>query len=368
MSTTTSDISPQWLYTHLGDDFFEGARIVDLNSENIGEGQGFAGIVMRVRLEYDCETTAPSSLIVKLPTTDPTMRELLINHESFYREARFYRDLAPSLSVPIPRCYCAHIDETGEDYALILEDLGNIANEGAEFASVEEVMMVLRAVAPFHAQFWNDPVARSPWLIPITDSGDRETVLQRIVDGIGVIEVHLGPSCLLDCAREIERHFPKMPARFPVLKPFTVIHGDLHWNNAARLDSGICLYDWQVVSRGTPDMDITNLMLSSLSVDDLMAHQERCFQAYHEALLAAGVSKYKYKKFRKDCERAMMLNILKFVAILGSIDMNVPGGPELIDRVLTTLNLVAERTGALKFYKRLPVLFLMMRAMNLIYR
>lgn len=368
MSTATPDISPEWLYSHLGEAFFQPARISGLRCENIGEGQGFAGIVLRVRLEYDRDTCAPSSLIVKLPTIDPTMRELLINHESFYREARFYRDLAPSSAVQIPRCYCAHIDEGSEDYALILEDLGNIANEGAEFASVDEVIMVLRAVAPFHAQFWNDPVARSPWLVPITDSGDRETVLQRIVDGIGVIEAHLGPSCLLDCAREIQKHFPKMPKRFPVLKPFTVIHGDLHWNNAARLDDGICLYDWQVVSRGTPDMDITNLMLSSLSVDDLIAHQERCFEAYHEALLAAGVSKYKYKKFRKDCERAMMLNILKFVAILGSIDMNVPGGQELIGRVLTTLNLVAERTEALAFYKRLPILFLLMRAMNLIYR
>jgi hypothetical protein len=368
-SSTIPDITPEWLYRRLGRDFFAPAGIREINCTNIGEGQGFAGIVLRLGLVYDDATDAPSSMIVKLPSPDPEVRALMSQRDMLFREPRFYRDVIPSLTVRTPRSLHVHIDEPAEDYALVLEDLGDIANEPDRFATVEEVIRLLQAIAPLHAQFWNDPLALEPWLLPVTDNApDRAADVARISKGVSVIEEFLGESYLLECAREIERQFPKAPTKFPIVRPFTIIHGDFHGNNVAEVNGETYIYDWQVVSRGTPDADVTNLMLSSLSTDDFIAYQEQCYEEYHKALIAAGVSGYPYKKFRKSCTQAMMLNVLKFVVILGTIDFNVPNGQQLRNRVLNTLSAVAEQSDALKFFRRLPMLFMMMKVINLFSR
>lgn len=365
----TTLVTPDWLYQQLGRDYCAPAAIRGIACKNIGEGQGFAGIVLRVRIDYDRATDAPTSLIVKLPSPDPEVRALLTKRDMLFKEPRFYRDIVPGLNVRTPRARHVFMDETAGDYALILEDLGDIANAPDKFHSIDDVVSLLRAIAPFHAQFWNHPLALEPWMYPVLDNAvDRQADLQRISRGVQAIEQYFGESYLLDCAREIDRQFVKAPTKIPIMKPFTLIHGDYHFNNVANIGGEICIYDWQIVSRGTPDLDVTNLMLTSLSTDDFVAGQERCYGEYHRALVEAGVSGYKYKKFRKNCDQSMMMNIIKYVAILGTIDMNVPGGNELRNRVLVTLNTIAERTEALKFFKRLPVIFLILRVMALFSR
>jgi hypothetical protein len=360
-------ITPEWITRHMGGHIPPPVKVRRVVCHDIGEGQGFSGKVVRADIEYDQPAAAPSSVVIKLPGADPVIRDLLLHRDLFYREVIFYRDIAPTLAVLTPRVFCALIDEAAEDYVLILEDLGAIDNDPAAFLTVDALAAVLVAIAPAHAQYWNHPGMRAPWLVPISDAGDRAEDLARIADGVKLIAERQGPGVLLDCAREIEKHFPRAPTRFPVMKPYTLIHGDFHANNLARLGTDVVFYDWQMVSRGTPEVDITNMMLTSLAPEDLRSGQEVLYQAYHRALLQAGVQSYSYRKFRRNCDKAMMLNILKYVAILGSVNFDVRGGAEMRDRVLLGLSCVAEQTDALAYFRRLPLLFLSLRILNLFY-
>ena len=54
------------------------ATVTSFEAEVLGEGQGFAGALARLHVEYDRnEADAPRSLVVKLPTDNPVMRKVV---------------------------------------------------------------------------------------------------------------------------------------------------------------------------------------------------------------------------------------------------------------------------------------------------
>lgn len=344
----------------------EGTRITGVDCENIGEGEGFAGTVIRVNLEYDRPTAAPATLVVKLPTGNPDVRRALVERDIFFREARFYQQLAPQLEIRTPAIFHVQIDEPAQDYVLVMEDLGRLGTTEVQYRTVTEVESYLGALARLHAQFWNDIAVKADWLGPVTDTGDRTEDIERLERGVKVIESFPGDvSYLLACARLVRKYFPRAPSRFPLLKPYTLTHGDFHGNNVALTDSGVVVYDWQIVSRGTPASDVTNMLMSSLSAEDLLVHQESLFRHYHARLLEAGVRDFPYGKFRKTCDDALTINIIKFIVILGTVDFGEEKGLELRDRTIDTLCMIAKQTNALERFKQLPRLFLLFRFLNL---
>jgi len=360
------DITPEWITPFIASHLEEGTRITAVDCRNIGEGEGFAGTVIRAQLQYDRPTSAPESLVIKLPTEDPEVRRALVQRDIFLREARFYTRLAPGLAVRTPAIFHAEIDEASQDYVLVMEDLGALAADEPGYRTVAEVESFLSALALLHAQYWNDAAVKSDWLKPVTDTDDRTEDMERLERGVNVIESFPGDvAYLLACARLVQKHFPRAPSRFPLLKPYTLTHGDFHANNVALTDSGVVVYDWQLVSGGAPASDVTNMLITSLSPEDLMIHQEALYRHYHAELLKAGVRRFSYAKFRKTCDDALTINIIKFIVILGTVDFGDEKGLEVRDRAIDTLCMIANQTDALKRFKQLPRMFLILRLLNL---
>ena len=75
------------------------------------------------RSSYDGATSAPASLVAKLPALDPTSRATAAAVRSYEIEVSFYRELAPELPVRAPRCHVALHDPATDDFILLLEDL-----------------------------------------------------------------------------------------------------------------------------------------------------------------------------------------------------------------------------------------------------
>ena len=109
---TPDELTPEWLGERIG------TSIDSIEVQPIGVGEGFMGQLARVVVSSD-DPSAPESLILKLPTADPGGRAIGEMMRVWEREHRFYSEVAPSISVRVPRAYVNEADPP----CLILEDL-----------------------------------------------------------------------------------------------------------------------------------------------------------------------------------------------------------------------------------------------------
>lgn len=75
-------------------------------------------------------------------------------------EAKFFSQFAPALSINIPRCYFAAIDEDSRQAIVILEDLAvrNVTfGHATHSLRADTVAEFLELLAQMHAQWWQSP-------------------------------------------------------------------------------------------------------------------------------------------------------------------------------------------------------------------
>ena len=138
------EITAEWLSAALG------GSVVSFTAEPVGTGQ--IGTCYRLTLTGD---GVPERLIAKLPAIDPAAREMLAN--TYYGEVRFYRDMAPTVSIRRPACYFAEHEDHGV-FVLLLEDLAP-SRQGDQLAgcTVEQARDAVVNLAGLHGPRWCDP-------------------------------------------------------------------------------------------------------------------------------------------------------------------------------------------------------------------
>src|SRR5207237_6107614 len=80
----------------------------------------------------------------------------------YQAEARFYRDIAPSLDAGLPRCWFADLDDDSGQGIVVLDDLaaaGSRFCDAREPLTVDQVAAGLRLLAGLHRSD-----ATAPWL------------------------------------------------------------------------------------------------------------------------------------------------------------------------------------------------------------
>ena len=77
--------------------------------------------------------------------------------------------------------------------------------------------------------------------------------------------------------------------------PHTLVHFDFRADNLFfDTDGSIVVIDWQAISQGGGVADVGYFVSQNLSTDDRRAHEPELLHAYHDALVANGVSDYSY--------------------------------------------------------------------------
>ena len=95
----------------------------------------------------------------------------------------------------------------------------------------------------------------------------------------------------------------------------TLIHGDAHpgnvfWPKPGRVDQAICFVDWETAKRSIGPVDIAYLLLDA----DCLHLRELVLNAYHDALLANGVTGYSRGVCNSDF--VLALQAMPFVLLL----------------------------------------------------
>ncbi|MCZ7528431.1 MAG: ecdysteroid 22-kinase family protein [Acidimicrobiia bacterium] len=150
---TPGDVTPEWLTGALVGSGAapRGARVVGLSSETVGNGK--IGENVRFVLDWSGPSDgAPSTVVGKFASPDPTSRQAGIMTGNYLKEVLFYRELATTVAIRAPRCHAAEIDtETGE-FVLLLEDLAPCeTGDQIRGCTVDQAALAIEELPRLHA-------------------------------------------------------------------------------------------------------------------------------------------------------------------------------------------------------------------------
>ncbi|WP_067899789.1 phosphotransferase family protein [Nocardia vaccinii] len=328
--TDATELTPERLTALLRD---AGHDVVVESATAMPIGSGQMAGSFRLNLGYRGETRLPVRMVAKLATGPKEQREF--GSGAFRNEVRFYRDLATTVRVPVPRAHASVVSESGSEFLLLLDDLAP-AQQGDQIAgcTVPQARAVAVAAAALHGPRWCDEtLLREPGLALPTEA-DRdlmESVLapmttafrNRFADRLTAPE-----SALLDWLEATAGKWLVAP-----IEQFALLHGDLRVDNIMfGPEDAVTVIDWQTITPGHPLRDIAFLLSTSLTVEDRRAAEQGLLADYHEALLAHGVTGYSLDQCRRDYAASLIQAPLIIVFGCGAVQPTERG-----DRMFRTM-------------------------------
>ena len=317
-------ITPRWLTRALNLSRDPGdPSVTGYSAETIADGKGFMNQLFRLRLDYDsCSPDLPRSIIAKLPSADPLLRSVFDRLGQNRREVRFYRELANSVHLPVPRSYHGGIDRATGDTVLLLEDLGH-ARQGDSVAgcSMDEARRCIAQLARFQASWWDSPLLDRLYWIPSKDA--EATAYQEIYpDAWRALQEKAGnrmPSGLRTLGYRLasEVHRIKVKLARP---PRTILHGDYRLDNCFFLtdvdSQSVIVFDWEFCGRGRGTYDVATFISEAFPPQQRREKELELLREYHYILTENGVGGYIFEDCLHDY-RLSMLEIFVFWIITG---------------------------------------------------
>lgn len=338
-----AEITPEWLTEALRDNGeLDGERILDVSMSAMAGGRSRATAktspalrLFRKAGSHVADRQAPPGerfVEAKRAVARVNMAEL-----------GFYRDVAPDSVLRTPHCYYADINPETGDFVLLLEDM-HPARVGDVMAgcTVTEVESVVRTMAGFHAEWWDDPQLETfDWIGPFRTSPIVDWIAGRFQDYSVPFPARVG-----EIAHAVIRNFETVIDRLSEA-PHTIAHEDLRADNVFfDLDadgSEIAVIDFQAVARARGPLDIARFITSGLAPPTRSTEEMRLLRLYHQTLAAGGVAGYGFDDCPRDYRLGLLWNLARPLAKWRRIaDEDLPG--ELRERA--ELELVRLATAA----------------------
>jgi aminoglycoside/choline kinase family phosphotransferase len=337
-----ADLTPDWLADVLG------AGVTDVAVETVGTGQ--TGSAYRVSVSYAAPCAdLPGTFIAKMGAEDREVRKRVA--DGYRAEVAFYRELASTLTVPVPRCYAADISEDGMDVVLLLADLSP-AVQGDQLAgcSPEVLNAAAVALAGLHGPRWCDPTLRDLGIFASKPEGEA---MAAGLAGILRIAVDKWLEALRPRMTEADADLlggvPDVIRDWLVASPerFGLLHGDFRLDNLMLApDGGVTVVDWQTITLGLPGRDLAFLVATSLEPAARREAESAAVLAYHQALGVPGYS-------LADCEddyRFGQLQVPLLITLGWAFSARTPRG----DDAMTTM--ISRSCAAIRDLKTLEAL------------
>lgn len=376
LPSSLAALTPEWLThaLHEGGSLPSSARVVSFESQSLGVGEGFLGELARIRPRYEGPAEgAPTSLIAKMPSLIPENRALGVMFTAYEREILFYQELAAMADAAIPHCYFGGLDaasvidraatalierlparltarildgvmsQAGKSkrrFALIIEDLDGLRiGDQVRGVSVAEAEAALRALARFHAAYWESPVLTRPWLAA-ADTG-AEIAHEMFRRARPIFErrfaAQLSPEsrAILDWS---DAHGPALLRRLAT-SPRTLNHGDyradnIFFDSAPGVAGNVTIIDFQALTVGCPMIDVAYFIRPNMAPADAEAAESHLVEVYHQALVEAGVRGYSLERCREDYVLGSLWVMHRGVLLIGTLDLSNERGMAMVDRAV----------------------------------
>ena len=290
LPVSADDIAAAWLTDALSPRF-PGVRV---RAIEVLERHEVTNSHARLQIDYETSAGAPLVMFAKLPPSEPARREQIARTNMGRREALFYANLAPTVSLRVPDAYVALHDERDGSFVLLLEDLvttGGAVSDGTWGIAPDAAAHALEELAELHARF-EDPerrTAEAPW-VPRAAHGSNYggTMLRYGLD-------HHRDRLSDDFAAVAEMYIDHSEVLHKLWQegPSTVIHGDPHIGNLFDDHGRAGFLDWGIINVSTPMRDVSYFLNMAMSIEDRRAHDRELLRLYldrHEAAGGAEIS------------------------------------------------------------------------------
>jgi len=212
-------------------------------------------------------------------------------------EALFYRDIAPGLDLGLPRGFAAVFDDaTGQSYLLLEDLLARHVRFGHSSTVItpDEAVRVLDLQAKLHARYWgSDALARFEWLQgggAMGKSGVHDlTYSPEIWDRCRSLPRGRFMAGKLGDRTQMHGVMERL-LRYDLDHAHCLVHGDAQLMNMYFTPDATPGYlDWQTAMHGFWAHDVTEFIVTALSVEDRRRSERALVNAYVEALERYGV-------------------------------------------------------------------------------
>ncbi|MFT4256901.1 MAG: phosphotransferase [Pseudoxanthomonas sp.] len=295
-----TELTAEWLdsvFSHLD----RPARV-----ERVEQGRIIWGTATKVFLRVHYETQGghglPELLCIK-GGFDDSVRAFGLA-PAYELEANFYRELASTLGVPLPRCIVAEVEP--EQGIMVFEDM---TARGVTFPDViaglvpDQVAEALEVMARWQASTWGIRAPRPRWLsvgctaarnalaVLLEDSMFSQLTGRDFISGI--------PDALKDAA-SVKRAYHALWAEDDASE-LTVNHGDAHVGQTyVDPEAGIAFLDWQAVCLAPWASDVAYFIGGALSPEQRRRSERELLGHYIAALVAAGGPRLDSEKAWRD--------------------------------------------------------------------
>jgi hypothetical protein len=317
-----ADIDPRWMTAALCDFGFKG-DVAKLSFAPIGTGQ--MADSFRFELSYDAAGSAegaPSSVVVKMQAADELSRNAGANG-AYESEVRFYTELDSTLSIRTPVCYYAALPDDGGRFALVLEDLAP-AEQGDQIkgCGIDHARSAVVNLAGLHGPRWCDPALRDLRWIRRVSEAETAVVQPWLANTTEQFIEHYG-SRVSESDAVVLRAFAAKSGSWLLGRNerFSPIHGDYRLDNLLFATpaggSPVATVDWQTLEIGLPGRDLGYFLGNSLSSEDRRESERELVSAYHEALIALGVTGHSLEECFDDYRYGQFQGVL--VTVVASV-------------------------------------------------
>ncbi len=283
---TLGDVSAEWLAEAMG------VGIDSIELHPIAAGEGFMGQLARVSI-HSSDPTVPATVIIKLPTADPAGQFMGQQMRVWEREHAFYRDVAPLMTIRVPRPYVNLADPP----CLVLEDLAPaVPGDHVVGASLDQAERAIDVLARHHAHWFEHPLLTEFDWVPGLDDPAVLTLGPTFEIGWPLFLERYGSELPDRVLRWCERFVAQLPEWITTHYDdrVTLTHGDfrldnMFFNDHEGGDRSVTVIDWQLGMRAPGQTDFVYFCANNLTVEMRREHEEALLQRYVSGLHAAGV-------------------------------------------------------------------------------
>ena len=357
--SSVGDISVDWLRASVRPgDAAAFANLTSVSAQPLGGDAGMASDLHRLSLGYaPGAPPGPATLVVKMPSSVPEVREMARGWGQYQREVLFYRDIAATIAMRTPKPYVAEFDPQTQWFVLVMEDLAP-ATDGNQTVGLplDHARLALGEIAVLHATWWNrpelaaletaiKPFGEGPW----AGAGERHAAAWPAFDKF------LAGRASPEMRRVTERmaYVVEPMMRDMARGSRTLCHGDFRADNMmfARGDPGAALItvDWQVPMQARGAFDVGYLMSMSITTELRRVHETALLRRYHDRLTAAGVEDYAYDAFFHDYRLALLIGFTYVVQAGASADLTHPVAQALFDSAVRRIDSAVQDHGLAEF-------------------
>jgi hypothetical protein len=337
-----SDIDAAWLAEVLQVD---SSDVLNISVRSAEAESGLVSLICFVEIISKQGSGLPEKLVVKLAPSFEAARELVKAFNLFAREAQFYENIAPKLTIRTPGFLHCDYDESGIG-VLVLEDcshLRSLDQTVEQPTTLEELKWLVDMLANMAISSWNAPWLDTETELLSVDHPVSKAYFGGCQDGYSTLLesefMEWAPEGFMPLAERLASDFVSLVEAQPVDKR-SLCHLDVRLANIF-LDDGaddpVILYDWQSMYPGRTAQDLGYLISSCYSADFRRTHERDLVKRYHQKLVEAGISDYSFDEAWFDYRHGIIIGLRLLPMAQGDLDLSSDAGNSLFRKLFQVL-------------------------------